>query len=165
MRNTASSSVTRAALTLLRETFEGPAGPSTYFIDNNPKAGLFATIEGLNAEEASQPFGGSGASIAGHVHHVGFHLDMSSAWLRGDKEPRDWSQSWTITTLDEQGWADLRSRLRHQFEDLLRAIESEPTTRDEELATAIGAIAHAAYHLGAIRQRLAGRTTPPRTGS
>src|SRR6266542_697134 len=147
MKNTASSSVTRAALTLLRETFEGPAGPSTYFIDNYPKAGLFATIEGLNAEEASQPFGGSGAS------------------LRGDKEPRDWSQSWTITTLDEQGWADLRSRLRHQFEDLLRAIESEPTTRDEELATAIGAIAHAAYHLGAIRQRLAGRTTPPRTGS
>jgi hypothetical protein len=165
MKNAASSSVTRAALILLRETFEGPSGPSTYFIDNDPKAGLFATIEGMSAEEASQPFGGSAASIAGHVHHVGFHLDMSSAWLRGDREPRDWSQSWTITTLDERRWADLRSRLRHQFEDLVRAIESEPTPRDEDLATAIAAIAHAAYHLGAIRQRIAGRTTTPRTGS
>jgi hypothetical protein len=165
MKNTASSSVTRAALILLRETFEGPSGPSTYFVDNNPKAGLFATIEGLNAEEVSQPFGGSGASIAGHVHHVGFHLDMSSAWLRGDREPRDWSQSWTITTLDEPRWAALRSRLRHQFEDLVRAIESEPTTHDEDLATVIGAIAHAAYHLGAIRQRLAGQDALPRTGS
>ncbi len=155
MKNTASSQVTLAALTLLRETFEGPSGPSTYFIDNNPKAGLFATIEALSAEEVSRPFGGGGASIAGHVYHIGFHLDMSSAWLRRDREPRDWSRSWTITALDEQGWADLRSRLRQQFEELVRAIETEPAARDEELATTIGAIAHAAYHLGAIRQRIA----------
>jgi hypothetical protein len=45
--------------------------------------------------------------------------------------------------------------LRDRFEELARAIEEEAPAGDDALATAIAAIAHAAYHLGAIRQRLA----------
>jgi hypothetical protein len=57
--------------------------------------------------------------------------------------------------VDEPGWADLRSRLRRQFEELVRVIETDPPERAEDVADVIGAIAHAAYHLGAIRQRVA----------
>jgi hypothetical protein len=155
MAEVVSSPITEASLALLRETFEGPGGPSTYYIDNDPKAGLFATFDALSAPDASRPFGRGGASIAGHAFHVGFHLEVSSAWLRGDREPRDWSRSWTVTGVDDPGWADLQSRLRRQFEDLVRAIETVPAASGDELATTIGAIAHAAYHLGAIRQRIA----------
>lgn len=155
MANVSSSRVTEASLILLRETFEGPSGPSTYFIDDDPGAGLFATVDGLTAEDASRRFGRSSASIAGHLFHVGFHLDVSSAWLRRDREPRDWRQSWTVTEVDEAGWTELRSRLRRQFESLVRAFETQPEASVDELATTIGAIAHAAYHLGAIRQRIA----------
>ena len=155
MAEVAISPIAEASLALLRETFEGPSGPSTYFIDNDPKAGFFATLDGLSAENASRPFGRGGASIAGHAFHVGFHLETSSAWLRGDREPRDWTRSWRVTAVDEPAWADLRSNLRRRFEDLVRAVETDPLADGERLATTIGAIAHAAYHLGAIRQRIA----------
>jgi len=150
-----SVSIVPAILTLLRETFEGPSGPSTYYIDNDPSAGFLATLGGLSAAQASKPFGKGGASIAGHAHHAAFHLEMSGAWLQGDRAPRDWSRSWSVSTVDEPAWAALRETLRDRFEDLARAIEEEAPAGDERLATTIAAIAHAAYHLGAIRQRLA----------
>jgi DinB family protein len=150
-----SVSIVPATLTLLRETFEGPSGPSTYYIDNDPSAGFLATLGGLSAADASKPFGKAGASIAGHAHHAAFHLEMSGAWLRGDRAPRDWNRSWSVTAVDEPAWAALRESLRDRFEQLARAIEEQAPADDESLATTIAAIAHAAYHLGAIRQRLA----------
>ena len=148
-------SIVPAALTLLRETFEGPSGPSTYYIDNDPSAGFLATLGGLSAAQASKSFGKGGATIAGHAHHAAFHLEMSGAWLRGDRAPRDWNRSWSVTTVEEPAWAALRESLRDRFEELARALEEESPAGDDALATAIAAIAHAAYHLGAIRQRLA----------
>jgi hypothetical protein len=150
-----SASIIPASLTLLRETFEGASGPSTYYIDNDPSAGFLATLGGLSAAEASKPFGRGGASIAGHAHHAGFHLEVSGAWLRGDRAPRDWSKSWSVKSVDEPAWAALREMLRDRFEELERAIETAAPSDDEALAMTIAAIAHAAYHLGAIRQRIA----------
>jgi hypothetical protein len=144
-----------ATTTLLRETFEGPAGPSTYFIDNDRRAGFFAVLDALSAAEASRPMRPGGPTVAGHAHHAGFHLDVSSAWLRGDRESRDWDASWQVRTVDEPAWAALRRRLRQQYAGLLGAIEKEPSANGVDLATTVGAIAHAAYHLGAIRQSIA----------
>ncbi|HEY7113787.1 MAG TPA: hypothetical protein VIA45_12720, partial [Thermoanaerobaculia bacterium] len=145
----------QAFRTLLRETFEGPSGPSTYYIDSDPSAGFLATLGSLSAAAASKPLGKGGATIAGHAHHAAFHLETASAWLRGDREPRDWSRSWSVSAVDEPAWAALRETLRDRFEELMRTIEKEAPSEEEALGTAIAAIAHAAYHLGAIRQRLA----------
>ncbi len=153
----APTTIDSATSTLLHETFEGPAGPSTYFIDNDKKAGFFAVLDALSAAEASRPMRPGGPTVAGHAHHAGFHLDMSSAWLRGDREPRDWDVSWQVKTVDEPAWAALRRRLRQQYASFLDAIEKEPSANGVELATTIGAITHAAYHLGAIRQSIASR--------
>jgi len=146
-----------ATTTLLRETFEGSNGPSTYFIDSDKKSGFFAVLDALSAAEASRPMRPGGPTVAGHAHHAGFHLDMSSAWMRGDREPRDWNESWSVKSVDEPAWAALRRNLRKQYASLLEAIEKEPSANGIELATTIGAIAHAAYHLGAIRQSIASR--------
>ena len=147
--------VAGALTTLLRETFEGPSGPSTYYIDNDPRAGLLPAIEALTPEEASaSPFAGA-PTIAGHVHHVAFHVEMSSAWMRGDRADRDWKESWSVRRVDAKAWERVRRDVRAKYEDLLRAIETEPSARAEALATSVGAVAHAAYHLGAIRQRIA----------
>jgi len=78
-----------------------------------------------------------------------------------DRAPRDWNRSWSVTTVDEPAWAALRESLRDRFEELARAIEEQAPADDESLATTMAAIAHAAYHLGAIRQRLAMAGTPP----
>ena len=76
------SEVFESTLTLLRETFEGAQGSSTYYVDNAPGGGFFGTIEKLDAARASRPISKSGATIAGHVHHAGFHLDMTTGWIR-----------------------------------------------------------------------------------
>ena len=148
------SEVFESTLTLLRETFEGPQGASTYYIDNAPGGGFFGTLERLDAKEASRPISKSGATVAGHVHHAGFHLDMTTAWIRGDRADRDWSESWSVKAVGEAEWRRLREALRRQYDELLRAIESEPAAIGEALPTTMGAIAHAAYHLGAVRHAL-----------
>jgi hypothetical protein len=149
------SEVYESTLTLLRETFEGAQGASTYYIDNAPASGFFGTLERLDAKEASRPISKSGATIAGHCHHAGFHLDMTTAWIRGDRADRDWAESWSVKAVDDAQWRRLRESLRGQYDQLLRAIESEPAAIGEALPATMGAIAHAAYHLGAVRHALA----------
>jgi len=149
------TTVAAALQTLLQETFEGPTGPSTYYIDNDPKAGLLPALDALTPQEASSVAFPGAATIAGHVHHVAFHLEMSSAWVRGDHADRDWAESWKVREVDATAWERVRRDVRARYRDLVRAIEGRPNASSEDLATSIGAVAHAAYHLGAIRQRIA----------
>lgn len=62
-----------------------------------------------------------------------------------------------MSSVDDAGWAALRARLRDEYERLLVTVETHTLWDEDALGVASGAIAHAAYHLGAIRQRLAPR--------
>lgn len=149
--------VARAILTLLKETFDGPTGPSTYYIDNNPLAGFLAAVEALTPEQASaSPWPGA-KSIASHAYHAAFHLEMSTAWIRGDRAERDWASSWTVQEVNQVGWDRVRRELRRSYQDLVSVIAGDPAASGESLETSIAAIAHAAYHLGAIRQRISAK--------
>src|SRR3989442_786517 len=69
--------VTVSLLTrMLREAFEGPPGPWTYFTDTSPGTGVFGTIGGLSAAAASQEGGPGHTTIAGHVHHLSSSLAL-----------------------------------------------------------------------------------------
>ncbi len=149
------SPVAEAVLTLLKETFEGPSGPSTYYIDNDPRAGLFGAIDALSPSEASRAARALAPSIAAHVHHVAFHAEMSSAWMRGDRRERDWKRSWSVQEVDAKEWDAERRAVRAEYEKLAGAIREVPAAVGEDLPTTLGALAHAAYHLGEIRQRIA----------
>ncbi len=155
MADVPDAAVARALATLLQETFEGPSGPSTYFIDNDPNAGFFAALERVTPDEASQSPWPEAPSIAAHAYHAAFHLEMSAAWMRGDREDRDWAKSWAIREVDGKEWDRVRAELKTRYAELAAAIREKPGARAESLATSIGAVAHAAYHLGAIRQRVA----------
>ncbi len=144
-----------AVLTLLKETFEGPSGPSTYFIDNDPKAGVFGALDALSPSDASRSPHPAAPSIAGIAHHLAFHVEMSSAWLKGDRADRDWGKSWSVREVDAKEWDALRRNVRREYETLVRAVREEPVAVGESLPTVVAAVAHAAYHLGAIRQRIA----------
>jgi hypothetical protein len=147
--------VTVSLLTrMLREAFEGPPGPWTYFTDTSPGTGAFGTISGLSAAEASQEGGPSHTTIAGHVHHLSASLALSTRGLRGESVSRDRSRSWTVSAVDDTGWADLRGQLRLEYESLVVAVQTHAVWDEDALGVAIGTIAHATYHLGAIRQRL-----------
>jgi hypothetical protein len=138
---------------VLREAFEG-AESWSYFTDHGPESGLLGTLAKVSAAEASEPRGGS--SIAAHAYHVLFSLDASADWIRGDRTRKNWQESWRVRTVDEAGWVRMREQLREKYETLRRTIEAQGASGVEALGGAVGAVAHMAYHLGAIRQKVAG---------
>lgn len=133
---------------VLREAFEGPQRWS-YFAD----IGLLPTLNGIRPDEASRSL--AGTSVAAHAYHVAFGLDASAAWIRGDHTPRNWDESWKVGPLDDASWTQLQQRLRKGYEVLRQTIESQGGSSAEALGGAVGALAHIAYHLGAIRQKIA----------
>jgi hypothetical protein len=139
-------------LAVLREAFEGAAGGS-YFIDGGEGSGLLANLARLDAEAASREVGGT--SIAAHAHHIAFSLEASTAWIRGERTPRRWRESWSVSAVDSAEWSRLQEGIRERYAGLLRAIEEFAATDADAAGGAIGVVAHAAYHLGAIRQKLA----------
>jgi hypothetical protein len=140
---------------ILREAFEGPPGPWTYFTDISAAAGVFGTIGVLSAAEASRAAGPAHTTIAGHINHLCSSLGLSTRAIRGKPAGRDRSTNWTVTAVDDKQWTDLRASLRREYGALLVTLETHSKWDEDSLGDAIGAIAHTAYHLGAIRQRLA----------
>ena len=138
---------------VLSEAFEGPSAKWSYFTDAGRESGLLGTLEKLDAEEASRPVGET--TIAAHAHHVAFGLEASAAWIRGDRAAREWQESWSVVTVNEESWNRLQQRLRAKYEDLRGALRDDAAASAESMGVAIGALAHAAYHLGSIRQKLA----------
>jgi len=138
-------------LGVLDEAFEHPQKPWTYFTDNSADAGFFGTLAKLSTAEASRPSGGT--SIAAHVHHVVFGLVVSSAWIQGHRRRRDWQESWRVSTVDDAAWSRLQEQLRNECKNLRQVIESHASSGIEAFGGALAAIAHVAYHLGAVRQK------------
>src|SRR3989442_12356100 len=109
-----------------REAFEGPSGRWTHFTDSSPGSGVFGTISGLSAAAASREGGPGHTTIAGHVHHLSSSLALSTRGLRGQSASRDRTRSWTVSTVDNPGWADLQARLRREYESLVVAGGAHP---------------------------------------
>ncbi len=56
--------------------------------------------------------------------------------------------------MDEARWEELKSGLRDAYYELVRVLRSAEAWGETEIEAAMGAIAHSAYHLGAVRQFL-----------
>jgi hypothetical protein len=151
------TAVLRSVVDLLREAYEGPPDASaTWFVDNEPDAGLFGAIAGLSAQEASTSMDSSqasGSTIASHVEHLRWSLAMMNAAIRG--EPLgDWKESWQLVQADEGGWDRLRSSLRGEYETLQVALRGQVALPEEYLPGVLSLLPHAAFHLGIIRQMI-----------
>ena len=137
---------------VLREALEGSPVRWSYFTDSGKEGGFFGTLAPLTAADASLPL--AGTSIAAHVHHVAWGMDATAAWIRGDRNGRDWKESWKITTVDEEAWTRLVGELRRQYDQLRQTIQSHALDGEEAFGGALASIAHLAYHLGAVRQKV-----------
>jgi hypothetical protein len=139
-------------LNVLQEAVKGSSGPWSYFIDKRPDSGVLGALSTLGPAEASRPL--AGTSIAAHAHHVAFAMDASAASIKGDRTPRDWKQSWLVTTVDQAAWTRLLDRIRREHQKLRRAIRSQAWSSEDAFGEAVGSIAHIAYHLGSIQQKI-----------
>jgi hypothetical protein len=135
---------------MLRETFEGGLpGQGTQYLDHG--SGIRTTLAGVTADQASRRLDGR-PSIAAHARHMNFHLRVASEWIQGNHEKRDWLASFEPQTVTDEEWPRLRQDLEVSRTELIRVLRSLSPERFLEEGAGLGAIAHLAYHLGAIRQ-------------
>ncbi|ETI69405.1 hypothetical protein [Neobacillus vireti] len=135
---------------LLKETFDGPGGNGSWYTESKPGSGIFGTLEKVSAEEASILV--QGTTIAAHIDHTRYYLWVANAFMKGDKPELDWSESWKISTVDESTWSRFKVELQNVYTTLLENINSFTSFDEQTLNGILGALAHSAYHLGAIRQ-------------
>ncbi len=140
--------------TLLNETFGGvPENQSTFFADSGPEGCLLGVLSALPAERARRTPAPGRRSIAQHARHVRFHLEVIERLFRGVTGENNWDESWSVDASSDTAWKREVEALRSAFlvvRSALAELDWQPLT----LSAAIGAIAHGAYHLGAIRQML-----------
>jgi hypothetical protein len=83
---------------------------------------------------------------------MNFHLRVTGEWILGDHSRRDWPGSFEPQTVTPEEWARLQQDLESSRQELVRVLRSLPQEKLLEEGVGLGAIAHLAYHLGAIRQ-------------
>jgi thymidylate synthase len=117
-------------------------------------SGLLETLEPLDAFTVSRSILTNGSTIAAHVHHLWFCMAAINRRLESSPEATDWNEEWAIREIDAETWLRLKANLRREFERTLRWLESSSEGDAAQLNLVIEGIAHAAYHVGAIRQIL-----------
>jgi hypothetical protein len=153
-----------ALLTLLDEALHGPAPGAAYFLNPGDR-GLLASLEALPAVKASvRPAGRT--SVAAHTDHLLYGLSLLNRWARGEDPwaEADWTTSWTRQQVTEDGWRALLAALRSEASAWSAAVRVRRAWDDEATTIAMGAVAHLAYHLGAIRQVIPAAAGPKAAG-
>lgn len=123
-------------------------GPFGTFID----AGFMELLAGLNAQEASTPV--AGASIATHMRHTSFALDVYAQGISGNKPGTfliDWAKDWETDPVNGKQWQALQENLASQLESFTATMRQQAAHSGYRFRTAIAALAHTAFHLGAIQ--------------
>ena len=137
---------------ILRETFEGGLpGEGTEYLDH--ASGIRNTLRSITPAQASKRRNGR-PSIAAHARHMAFHLRTVSEWIQGDHRKRDWVGSFEPQTVYDSDWKRIQSDLEEARELFLETMKSLTPESFAKEGAGYGAIAHLAYHLGAIRQLL-----------
>ncbi|MBX9582254.1 MAG: hypothetical protein K2X87_18275 [Gemmataceae bacterium] len=151
--NTLSADVVGGQLVaLLAEAFEVPAD-APYTLFNDKGTGFSQVLGGVSAADASRAVGSN--TVAGQTAHVILGLKAVSHWVRTKSMDVDWSNPYPGSAVDEAAWAKLRADLRVAYDGTAQAIREKAAAGPEEFAGAVGAVAHAAYHLGQVRKMLA----------
>jgi hypothetical protein len=130
---------------LLTEAFDGSS--QVWFSDRN--TGLFSSLQDLSAEQVSK------TGIAAHTNHLRWSVSKVNAMMRGERPAMDWAQSWTLKTVSEPEWKSLLEQLKLEYQTLQTNMPPNPDLNDRMFVTSgVALVAHAAYHLGAIRQMM-----------
>jgi hypothetical protein len=148
-----SPALVRALSALLHELVDGSA-PEAAWILNPGDSGLLRSLDRLSAPAASVVSPATGSSIAAHVDHLRYGLELMNRWARGENPfaDADYSASWRRLTVTESEWATVRDRLRVEAQSWIEVVQRPRELNDVELTGIIASVAHLAYHLGAIRQ-------------
>ena len=160
------SQISPSLTTIFSELVDGAAPGGGAFVLNSGDAGLLASLDKLSAADASRSMHG-GATIAAHALHLRYDLELMNRWASEGGNPfadAKTEEAWKTSSVDDDGWAEIRAGLRNEAHRWLRALGSRRDVSTFELSGMIGSIAQLAYHMGAIRQ-IASSARGPREGT
>lgn len=147
---TLKDTLTQAVLLALEESFEDVQG---MYLDRGTS--IFETLATISAEEASRPVSANCASIAAHVAHMRFYMEMTLRFIRGERERVDWGEIWrTVREVTPEEWAASQQRLRETYQQIREVAHTTTWEGENEIGGALALLMHNAYHLGEIRQAL-----------
>lgn len=139
-------------LEFLGETFDRVRG---IYLDRGTS--FFETLADVTASEASKRASPGTASVAAHVRHCIYYLEVLQRSLKGEPlGTLDWRSIWTNDRpVDEGEWNGLRERLRTEAAAVEALARDDATwARADSLGGFMAVVVHTAYHLGAVRQAL-----------
>jgi len=146
------SDVIGIAREMFTEAYMGPAPEWSWFTNVEPKAGVLGTIEPLTAEQASRTVIPGGRSIAAHVEHLRWSLELVNRTIGGEPWQPDWSKRWLVQEVNDEQWRTLRANLRKAFDELNATLQQPRDLSEPMMLRGVFALApHAAHHLGTIR--------------
>lgn len=138
---------------LLEETFGSPARPGgNAYLDR--QTGWKPTLAALSAEQASRELAPGGTTIAGHVEHARLYLEALLRYADGKAERVDWDATWGVREVTPVAWEALKASFEDTSARVVRAFEDRDRWDDHAFGAAMAIMAHSAYHLGAVRQKL-----------
>jgi hypothetical protein len=148
-------------LALFDETFRTPAGEPQGSIYLDRGTSWEDSLRDLSAADASRPAFAEATTIAAHVAHTIYYVEVLQEYMKGGTPVTDWPGSWKATEVSDSEWDALRARLFDTCTAVRHSIEEESAWDDNKTGGAMAIVVHSAYHLGAVRQLLkAGRSRP-----
>jgi hypothetical protein len=139
-----------------RETFEGDVGTS-WITDGKPNSGIFGVIKPIAPKDAFLAIAAGHRSLAEHVQHVRFSMDLFYKRMQGQDPQADWGTSFEIEERSAEAWAALQAELKRLYDAAMSVVNEQAKQPFDKwppiYVVGLAAMtAHNAYHLGAIRQ-------------
>ncbi len=147
-----SQALRAACQEIFRETFWGVEVGKNYTYYVQGRESVLNSIASLTPDQASRQIPGSRATIGAHANHLCYYLHLFNATCRGQEEDGDWEGSWAVQTFDEDSWNKVMAMMAMEYEEAhawYRDFDGEIS--DNRAIYMIANIAHAAFHLGAMR--------------
>lgn len=117
------------------------------------RTSMFDTLKEISAAEASIPVSSQSANLAAQVNHTAFYIQSLRDGLATNFETKaDWEGSWKVGTVDDAEWQALVANLQRECEWVREFATEFEGWNEEFIGGAFALVAHAAYHLGEIRQ-------------
>ncbi|MEM6429370.1 MAG: DinB family protein [Deinococcota bacterium] len=139
-------------LTLLVETVEGAPKLPTAYLD--AKVSFFHTFKDISAEQASTPITSDGMTLAAHMEHARFYMDVLLQYMNGRTEKVDWDKSWQLKTVSAEAWDTLRDDFDTAYQEVKTHVQNVDAWGNFEIGDSMAIVVHSAYHLGAVRQMM-----------
>jgi hypothetical protein len=140
-----------AFLALWTEIFE-PTGDGPHWILDGGTS-MFETLADISAEEASIPVSKQSANLAAQVNHTAYYIqELREGIATNFTNKADWDGSWQVGEVNDAEWQALIDTLRADYEWLATLANDMPLWEPDYVGGAMAMVAHAAYHLGEIRQ-------------